>query len=371
MAKYSRHLCDLRTLTSNLTAALEVETEETNITTLNEKLNILSECYANTSVLLDQFCVLLQSCPEKTLNDACEPEFDSVLSDSAITRCYKKSEDWNNLYKSIKSIITKVSKQKNNLNKLKNVPNKFGHKIDNVPTLSQTHIDVTNEAKENLDSISVKLNEIKEEYQFKLKAIVGNDFIPQHPLLRSLNDLEAYLKETTYQIYQLDKPIDVNMEDNGEELIKEAEDMTATMLLIIQSLYKKHLPVDKSMDNADVLNAIDEIIDEKEPEEPKEMLDDNHLKERLQENLSSDVKLLQLDALINKVHTLLIDYVRYVATATKTDDVKMAVGRVIPILEQALLFIQYFVSQKVAVHRVSCKMLSVLLKIFSDLATKG
>ncbi|CAK1584663.1 unnamed protein product [Parnassius mnemosyne] len=374
VAKYARRLCDLRTLVTNLTGALEAESDETNISTLKEKLIILSECYCNISILLDQFCVLLQSCPEKTLNDSCGPEFDVVVSDSPLTRCYKNSDEWNALYRSVKSIITIVAKQKTALHKLaSSIPQKIGRCIGELPTLSQSHIDVTNDAKNNLESIVNKLADIKQEYQFGLKSLVALEYTPQHPMLRSLHNLDTYLKEIIKQIHQLDKPVDIDMDRNSCKLVKETEDLIASMLLIIQSLYKKHLPVDKSQDNIDVLNAIDEIIDDsvKDKEESKEMLEDNHLKECLQDKLSSDVKLLQLDVILDKVHKLLTNYVQYIATVTKTEDVKIAVMRVVPILEQTMLFIQYFISQKVAVHRVSCKMLSVLLKIFSDLATKG
>ncbi|XP_013162741.1 PREDICTED: midasin-like [Papilio xuthus] len=370
VAKHSRQLCDLRRIASSLTAALEIEIPESNISTLKEKLTLLSDCYSNTSILLDQFCVLLQSCPEKTLKESCDPEFDSIVSDSAVTRCYKKSDEWNVLYKSIKSIITEVSKQKTVINKLLiSTPKQIGRNIFELPILSQSHIDVANEAKNNLFSIIKKLNEIKDEYQFTLKALVYDEFVSQHPLLRSLNNLDMYLKEIINRLDKLDQSTDVSMEEDTTKLVTDTEDLVATMLLVIQSLYKKHLPIDKNDSESDVLNAIDKLIEDSEGN--KDMLEDKHLKERLQENLLNDVKLLQLDALINKMYKLLTDYVQYIATVTHIGDVKIAVSRVVPILEQAILFIQYFVSQKVAVHRVSCKMLSVLLKIFSDLATKG
>ncbi|KPJ03318.1 Midasin [Papilio xuthus] len=370
VAKHSRQLCDLRRIASSLTAALEIEIPESNISTLKEKFSLLSDCYSNTSILLDQFCVLLQSCPEKTLKESCDPEFDSIVSDSAVTRCYKKSDEWNVLYKSIKSIITEVSKQKTVINKLLiSTPKQIGQNIFELPILSQSHIDVSNEAKNNLFTIIKKLNEIKEEYQFTLKALVYDEFVSQHPLLRSLNNLDMYLKEIINRLDKLDQSTDVSMEEDTTKLVTDTEDLVATMLLVIQSLYKKHLPIDKNDSESDVLNAIDKLIEDSEGN--KDMLEDKHLKERLQENLSNDVKLLQLDALINKMYRLLTDYVQYIATVTHIGDVKIAVSRVVPILEQAILFIQYFVSQKVAVHRVSCKMLSVLLKIFSDLATKG
>ncbi|XP_063385869.1 midasin [Cydia fagiglandana] len=376
ISKYSRHLCDLRTLTTNLTSALDIDASGVNITTLNEKLNTLTECYANASILLDQFSVLIKSCPEKELRAEYEPEFDTVLSQSPIVRCFKNSDEWHALYKKIKSVISIVDKQKTALHKLSNtMPKELGSDFGPLPNVSQSHIDITNEAKANLESIQEELDSVLTEYHFKLQSTVITDETPEHPILKSISNLSGYVKETIVQLDTYDEPADVSMEDSETkktELISETEDLVATMLLVIQSLYKKHLPEDKA--DVDVLNAIDEIIDngEKEKEESNEILEDNHLKELLHDKLSSDAKSLKLEALVTKVHNLLRNYVEFLSTTDQdTEEVKNVVMRLIPILEQTVLFVQYFVTQKVAVHRVSCKMLSVLLKIFSDLATKG
>lgn len=341
---------------------------------MKEKLNILVECYAQASILLDQFCIVLESLPEVTARSASEPEFDLVLSDSPITRCYNNTDDFRELYKKVKAIMSTVDKQKTSLYKLTNAtPKKIGDSVESN-VVSQSHIDITNEGKMNLTKIIDSSDAILKEYNFKLKNNIFNDYKSRHPLLRGLENLVKYLKETVTELDKLDQPVDQEMDDLcSTTIVKQAEDITATMLLIIQSIYKKHLPLDKSIENTDVLNAIDEIIDEENnsKDESKEILEDKHLKELLHEKLSTDTKLLQLDTLINKMQHLLANYVQYIATRREVDEVRTAVMRLVPILEQVVLFVQYFVSQNVAVHRVSCKMLSVLLKIFSDLAMKG
>lgn len=360
----------MRTLVTNLTNVLDVDSNA-NISTLREKIDTLTECYANTSILLEQFKVLLNSCPEKGLNADYEPDFDAIFSESPIVRCYKNSDEWRDLYDRVKSMASTVCKQKNALNKISNnVPKKIGQNMGDLISISQAHIDVTNDAKINLETIHNEINMVLQQHQFKLKCIVDTDYISKHPILRSIDNLSLYLKETITHVEKQDKHNESPMEDKSNELISQTEDLIATMLLIIQSIYKKHLPQEKSSDNIDVLNAIDEIIDNVK-EESKEILEDKHLKELLQEKLSSDSKMLQLDALINKTNNLLVNYVHYIATNRNTEELSNVVMRVIPILEQTVLFVQYFITQKVAVHRVSCKMLSVLLKIFSDLATKG
>lgn len=374
ISKYSRYIYELRQVTTNLTNALDADIKDTNISTMGEKLKILNECYTHTSILLDQLSVVLKCIPENALNTEPVPEFDAVLSDTPLARCYKNNEEWRELYKKLKSITAVVEKQKGALHKIVNATPKQIGDVKSLPNVCQTHIDVTNDARRNLAILIEQSEAILQEYQFKFRSKIVEDFHPQHPVLRCVDNLIKHLNDTSKELDKLDGPFDHDMnEDSSATIIAQTEDIVATMLLIIQSLYKKHLPANESTDNIDVLDAIDEIIDggKKEKEESKEILEDKHLKEPLHEKLSTDSKMLQLDVLINKIRCLLSSYVQYIATRNETEDMRNAMMRLVPILEQTVLFAQYFLSQKVAVHRVSCKMLSVLLKIFSDLAVKG
>lgn len=373
IAKYSRLLCDLRNVSTNLTNILDIEGDASNISTLSKKLDILTDCYANISILLEQFNIVLKSCPEKDITSNFEPDFDSVLSDSKIVHCYKNSDEWKDLKKKINLIINIVNKQKSSINKITSKMPKVISGGVPFSAISQTHIDVVENSIHNLKNIVKDVDIIIDSYDFKFKDTTIN-YVSQHPLLRSIVSLSKYIKKT---LIDLTNPIlnttnNANKNISGTEIITQCEDLVATMLLIIQSIYKSHLPQNNN-ENSEVLNAIDEIIDSgKTPEESKDILEDKHLKELLQDKLSNDSKMLQLDALIIKTSTISTSYTQYLTNSGEDiSEVKNAVTRSIPILEQTILFVQYIVSQKVAVHRVSCKMLSVLLKIFLDLASKG
>jgi hypothetical protein len=299
-------------------------------------------------------------------------EFDSVISNSPIVLCYKNSDEWREI---INSIISNVNKHKTSLLKLVHSnPKQIGQKFDFEFAVSQSHIDVINETTSNLEDLISDTDAILQKYQFKSNYPIEENYEPQHPILRSIVDVNQYLKDTIKNMEDLNKPNDVLMEDDTLSTLRDqTEDIVATILLVIQSVYKKHLPKETN-ENVDILNAIDEIIDkgdEEKEQESKDILEDKHLKEHLQDKLSNDAKLLQLDTLVNKTQRLFVNYTQYVATLKDVDEGKQVVLRLVPMLEQIILFVQYFVSQKVAVHRVTCKMLSVLLKIFSDLSTKG
>ncbi|XP_075981449.1 midasin [Anticarsia gemmatalis] len=370
ISKYSRYLYDLRTLSTNLTNALDVDNTEVNLSTLNKKLDLLTECYAHISIVLDQFYLLIKSCPEKGVNSETEPDFDNVLSDSKIVRCYKNSDEWKELTKRVKALISSVDKQMNALHKVaSNMPNEIGPIANNdVIVISQIHIDVANNCKINLEKMIKDINDLLDDYQFKFKLPI-HGCTPKHPILRSLVDMSTYLTTTIGELQKLDEVKESTQAVTSDDLINRTEDLIATMLLIIQSVYKKHLP--QEQENAEVLNAIDEIIKSDSRDESRDIIEDKHLKEHLQDKLSADSKLLQMEVLINKTQGLLVSYGQYLANGKEVDEVRSVVLRIVPILEQTMLFVQYFIAQKVAVHRVSCKMLSVLLKIFSDLASKG
>ncbi|XP_022815663.1 midasin isoform X2 [Spodoptera litura] len=368
ISKYSRYLCDLRNLSTNLIDALDFDDTETNVSSLRSKIELLVECYANTGIVLEQFNAVLKSCPEKGLDSENEPEFDSVLSDSKIVRCYKNTDEWRDLNKRIKALITNVNKQKNTLHKISNDMPKERQGKEN-PLASQTHANVANDCKVNIENMINDIDSLLQDYQFKFKLSTF-EHTPSHPLLKSINKLVTYLKQTVRELVKLDKRVTPkSTKVTTNQLVTQTEDLVATMLLIVQSVYKKHLPADTT-ENAEVINAIDEII-KSDKEEPKDIVEDKHLKEHLQDKLSNDTRMLQLESLINKTQLLYSNYVEHLAINNVDEEVRTAVMRAVPILEQTVLFVQYFVTQKVSVHRVSCKMLSVLLKIFSDLASKG
>lgn len=369
ISKYSRYLCDLRNLSTNLIDALDFDDTETNVSSLRSKIELLVECYANTGIVLEQFNAVLKSCPEKGIDSETEPDFDNVLSDSKIVRCYKNTDEWRDLNKRIKALITNVNKQKNTLHKISNdMPKENGQGKEN-PLASQTHATIANDCKVNIENMINDIDSLLQDYQFKFR-LSSFEHTPSHPLLKSINKLVSYLKQTVRELVKLDKRVTPKpTRVTSNQLVTQTEDLVATMLLIVQSVYKKHLPPDTT-ENAEVINAIDEII-KSDKEESKDIVEDKHLKEHLQDKLSNDTRMLQLESLITKTQLLYSNYVEHLAINNVDEEVRMAVMRVVPILEQTVLFVQYFVTQKVSVHRVSCKMLSVLLKIFSDLASKG
>lgn len=372
ISNHIRQLSDLRTLTTNLTNLLDVEDAERHVCRLDEKLKLLEEGYGNISIYLDQFYILLKSCPEKDLQSESEPEFDCLVSDSKLVNFYKNSDQWKDLNRRIKLLIANVSKQKNAINKVGITHTQDAKEYGKlILPLSQNHVDVKNECKDNLIKIEKDINDILADFSIICKIDICTDF--KHPILKSMKELSNYVKRIIDNVEKIENryvgPVVANLDVVKGTFLEQTRGLLQHILLLIQAMYKRHLPQENG-ENAEVLEAIDEIIKSGNKEESKYVIEDKHLKYHLEEKLSLDTKCLDLDELIDMLQEMLHKYLENLFEATEPS-IKTMTMRIIPILEQALLFAQYFITQKVAVHRVSCKMLSVLLKIFTDVASKG
>ncbi|XP_060523118.1 midasin [Cylas formicarius] len=129
-------------------------------------------------------------------------------------------------------------------------------------------------------------------------------------------------------------------EPQEADLTRLHAELTATIQLVFQKLYKKHRDghPDDSTD-AD--------------------LRDDHLKTLIVGELTSDVADLDLERLLRTADKLL--------DATSKSPTKGAC----PMLEQLLLLAQYFITQQVSAYRITCKLTSTLLNIFVELVSKG
>ncbi|CAH2004334.1 unnamed protein product [Acanthoscelides obtectus] len=121
-------------------------------------------------------------------------------------------------------------------------------------------------------------------------------------------------------------------------------------------MYKKYSAVEKVEKNKDT------------EDEPVELRDEN-LKKLLVENLVSDISSLEMKKILARTHKL----AKIVLSTPPqyTEQVKKVANQSLPLLEQLTQFYQYFITQQVATYRVTCKMMSILLNIFIELASKG
>lgn len=362
IALCSRQLCDLRNITANFTEALKID-NTTVLSSLKERISVLYDCHCDVVLNLEQIIVLIKSCPEIDTSNPSEfePMFDQVLSDSPIVKCYKNSDEWNYLYNKIEATLKNAKKKKNTLQKL-NYPMTNGlGKNCVVSRFTKSHIIAANEAQANLEKILLELRSLLEHYKFTFKASVVTNYEIKHPILNCIASVCDYVASSYDKVQKLrhlrPEPMDEDDSDTINDFSKKSEYFVLKMLLIVEDMYKTHLT-----------RTSEESQDK---EELKELLEVNHFKILLEDRLAEDLKCLQLSKIIAQSSDLYNLFIHHLLANREVNILKDIGMRVLPFMEQVVMFVQYYITQQVAVHRISCKMLSVLLKIFSDLSTKG
>ncbi|KAH8345472.1 hypothetical protein KR084_002113 [Drosophila pseudotakahashii] len=175
------------------------------------------------------------------------------------------------------------------------------------------------------------------------------------PLAQPLIELLASLRvETTTEITS--ESTDLTNADT------ELANIAHSVLISLQKIYKHHAKPEKGQENGET---------KEEDEESKEALHEQHLKKCLTGELTSDWQQLSLPRVLEKLSNVLL--VLKHSDAENQDKllcVRRAIG-LLPILEQYQLLADYLLLQQLATHKVSAKMLSIVLTVFVEIGSKG
>lgn len=390
IAKNGRHLCLLRNQVHQITTLCESEIQQPNQSVLYSRLTTLKEVYSFVIMTMEQFELLLKSYPKRNasgIDDASEAiAFDNAIYDSALGKCFKYDPAWLDINEKVKQMLTLSNKQKNNLNKLTpSLPSVYTYKktekLVNNNILCQPHIMVMDEASGQLKDLSSKLSTLINAFQMD----TDNQENIQNPVSNCLVDLEKYLFKQLINLTpfcaqensSVVENVEMVQEISLESFSIRVEGCVSFILYAIQEMYKKYLK-DNTKDEAEksIVDNENEAVKQEatgEEEESDDIIQDGHLKKELQENIRTDIADLNIPKLINKLDKIISElHLRIDSNDVKNvAECKKQLSRCVPLLEQITLLAQYFITQQVAMHRVSCKMLSVLLNIFHDLTTKG
>ncbi|GLH08474.1 Midasin [Gryllus bimaculatus] len=160
----------------------------------------------------------------------------------------------------------------------------------------------------------------------------------------------------------------------------EAEHLLEFTLIAIQKVYKKYTDEkgeekskeEKIQNQGDADNTKD--VDVNKAEDFISAIQDNHLKEKILENLFSDLcdlQIPQVNKMLSKLIHRLVGIMDLQDWEKEATECKRALVSCIPCIDQLSLLHQFFVTQQAASYRVTCKMMSVILSISIDLAQKG
>lgn len=331
----SRNLYYLRNYINLLTECGE-EFEMIDAATIKSMNNLLT----NVIIVMEQYKIILHACPEKCNFDSDVLDIPVAHPENEIRIKYKNEAAWTSALAQIKNITTVAQKLKKSLEKLAHV-----FPASEIQIEDTDYLFVQDKA-----SIIQELNELVQKTTL-LKESLGNKSLT--------NSLTWLLEEfdTNLNTLQTNRLNDEQSNISQEKFTRDVEKLMEHILVIIQNVYKKY----------DSLKKVGASGEQEEPER-SELFDDNHLKTLVIENLFTDLSNLEMKSIFRRVKKLMGKL--YKMDSSNLKRCKPLLSNCVPLLEQVTLMYQYFVTQQISAYRVTCKLTSVLLNIFIELASK-
>lgn len=306
---------------------------------------------------VEQFDLILQAIPSNTDcndNEEIDINFDHTILGSS-KKCFKHDSVWNSVKENIKKILGLSYKQRHILNEIsQSFPVTFEYnenlKYGITHKYTQIQIDMITKAVAVIIDIKRKILDIISEFCRDV-----NEMNFYNPIINSLLNLNEYidtrLSDFKSEIGHKERSSDSDLPQN---FCAELETLIKQILVVIQENQKNISDI--SHENNEIEENDNEILE-------------NLLKKELLQNLNNNISNMNvnqmctsLDSLLSKYHNIAVEDI---------DECKKQLLKCVPLLEQISLFIQFFIAQQIAAHRVSCKMLSVILNIFIELSSKG
>ena len=292
----------------------EVDDETINYEVEGKKLEIIRESLVQTTEVIDQFKILMKCAPD-----------DAGLHYKVINSTNNTFQKSSPLYGKIISLSEAIANDlKSSVKDTLRSDSRFTAGIDSLM--------------KNFESITRKIGELKEMF------VVDNEY---SIFADSIVDLHKTMSLTLLDIGDLDK----NKENSNLNIDDDLDNLAHSILIAIQNIYKK-------------FDASDEP--ESKSDEDDGVLVPNHLKGKMHNDLIEDFNFLNL----NKINQKLNKVLDSVFTLTNRKTTNQLV-KVLSLVKQFDLLVDYFFIQLLSAHKLSTKMLSIMLSVFLELATKG
>lgn len=235
---------------------------------------------------------------------------------------------------------------------------------------------VINEAKKMLKEIEKyeqkmiqnpkNINTLKEKYEQIVDCVnelYQNLCFPNDEHLVIANAIKCLLKDLKKVDRNSQRPMELtlNETDNlNENIFNELENIIHSICLSMEMIYKK-LGCDVLETSADSRKS--------EEDEFGGQIEENHLKEKLLAQLENDFHVLNVKKIATKLSTILLNILHSSRVNDFTTYKQMS--GLLPLLEQYFCLSKFYLTELIGVHKVSTKMLSIMLSVFVELGAKG
>ncbi|XP_077262322.1 midasin [Temnothorax americanus] len=321
-----------------------------------EKREIGHECAEHLKTLLitlevgfEQLLLFLQCCPAKSSTDPNRAALTLDANALPIIAGSQNDEVWKNANALLKDNLNSVRDTAKRFHALfmplkilsENQP-KASH---NLP-LSSKNFEFVKQCCATIEVLRARTKELKRLFEHNLNVV--------HSIWDNIESLDKKMESFLCCVEKFRTGIQ-NREQSGEKNhnIKQYESalkcLKEKILLVIQKKYKAHTEKDVPRLNEKPNEENDNDI-EKEAEEK--------LMVKLVELLEQDITELEL----SNIYNLFLQSADYCTRS---------LVKYLPLLEQYILLVQFYLNEQVASFRITCKMLYLQLNVFLDLAANG
>lgn len=294
------------------------------------------QCFLkNIIIVANQYKIILNTSLDVNIGDE-TAEYPVLQENTKLLNLQKGDEMWSEAMRLLNDMLNTATKLISVLQKLVNIVPSAEYSLVHSKFIP---ISETVNIKYELSQISSLLE--------KLMGIFNGI-----TLGNSLSWLKGELKLLENHLDESEAAIEEEVHINTEDI----EKYTQKILIVIQNIFKKYSETKTETDPSS------------ETQEEDEQLMQNHLKSLLVEQLSEDFAILEMKKIMKATHK--IASAVFAASPDQTKKLRGFLRQSVLLLEQTLLLYQYFITQQISAYRISCKLNSILLNIFIDLAAK-
>lgn len=372
----SKSIKELHQLQQNMNAVNELhETlirKEQNVSqfeSLHQTYLSIAQSLSHIQNVFEQYELLLNCVPSD------EDQQYSVISSSNISALTKSSDK----YKQIKTLCASIMQRcKNLLAEAKKYNTVIFHNKTTIGTLTTSY-----------QTILSEIDALKSVLQLNSN---GEVMVFGRSLIDLLKEITVDLNDVT--VRSENKTVDEN--HSYENIDNELENIVHHILLSMQNIYKKYSiekvnfyahpeATDKKQDEISANDKVEPSAGNNENETTNEqnaneddltdeMIQPNHLKAKIHQEIQSDLVTLNLATILSKLSKI-VTVIRHSSYAPDEAEKRLLCSRkltsIMPILEQYDLLCKYYLIQQFGAHKVSTKLLNVMLTVFIELGAKG
>ncbi|XP_062552715.1 midasin [Armigeres subalbatus] len=334
MEKSVASVCELRDRIQDLTqlnGCLDSKKREFNFVTFKCKMDNMRSCTIKIRSVLEQFLLLLSCAPTEVPDEL---------------KLMKGAQDFN--HKAMEPIVKEVNDGLKQAIRLADDLKKYD---DNY---------ITGDFVQSMDDRFTCLTATLETVCMQLKIGTSDEYsVYAQPILN-------VLKIARNAIISNEGPLS-DSQPSEESLNKELEDIIHSILIAMQNIYKKYSAKAPPQETTDPKGDSEETEDHDSESE----LQPQHLKQKINVDLLQDLQTLSIRKVVTKINNILSMLEHTNHSTPQFVAMVQKITRLVPILEQFNLLVEYYLIQQLGAHKISTKMLSVMLTVFTELGTKG